>query len=278
MLTLSPAYLAHARGTVTQFCTCWKVVRKDSLTLGFTDHPSDLVIGGLTYQSALGYSSTDVQSSADLAVDNLNLTGFIESPSITEPDLIAGLWDFAEVTIFEAIYSNLSAGTRTIARGRIGEVSLGRTSWEAELRGLSQSLTQQLLELTSPLCRVKLGSAKCGVALGPLTVTGSITSIANRRTWTDSTRAEAAGHFTYGLVSFTSGANAGFSIEVKAHTAGGVIEQQLPLPYALAVGDAYTMTPGCDRRFTTCSARYSNVINFRGEPHLPGQDALFKGP
>jgi hypothetical protein len=53
-----------------------------------------------------------------------------------EPDLMAGLWDYASVEIFEVITSNLSAGVRRLRRGRIGEVSVGRTVYEAELRGL----------------------------------------------------------------------------------------------------------------------------------------------
>jgi uncharacterized phage protein (TIGR02218 family) len=123
MLTLSPAYTAHLADEVTELATCWTITRRDAVVLGFTDHPTDLTIGGIVYQAALGYSATDVSTSADLAVDNLNLQGFIDSPSITEPDLMAGVWDYAEVEIFEVITSNLTAGIRRLRRGRIGEVN-----------------------------------------------------------------------------------------------------------------------------------------------------------
>jgi len=278
MLTLSPAYIAHLNGTTTELCTCWKITRRDAVVLGFTDHPSDLVIGGLTYQAALGYTASDVRASADLAVDNLNLQGFIDSPSITEPDLMAGRWDFAEVEIFEVITSNLSAGVRRLRRGRIGEVSLGRTVFEAELRGLAQAFTQQLCELTSPTCRAALGDTRCKVALGPITVTGTVTSVTSRRVWTDSTRAEAAGWFTFGKLTWTTGANVGYSMEVKTHAGGGVMTLALPMPYAIAIGDAYSLVPGCDKLLATCIGKFANVLNFRGEPHLPGQDAILRGP
>jgi uncharacterized phage protein (TIGR02218 family) len=278
MLTLSGAYTSHLAGEVTELATCWRITRRDAVVLGFTDHPADLTIAGLLYQSALGYSATDVVTSGDLAVDNLNLQGFIDSPSITEPDLMAGIWDFAEVEIFEVIVSDLSAGIRQLRRGRIGEVSLGRSVFEAELRGLAQAFSQQLCELTSPTCRAALGDARCGVDLGPITVTGAVTSVTSPRVWTDSTRAEAADYFTFGKLTWTSGANAGYAMEIKTHASGGVMTLQLPMPYTLAVGDGYSLEPGCDKLLATCIAKFSNVDNFRGEPHRPGQDAILRGP
>ena len=35
---------------------------------------------------------------------------------------------------------------------------------------------------------------------------------------------------------------------------------------------------GCDRRLTTCSERFGNVANFRGFPHIPGNDFVLKYP
>ena len=31
---------------------------------------------------------------------------------------------------------------------------------------------------------------------------------------------------------------------------------------------------GCDHTIATCSARFGNAVNFRGEPFLPGNDLL----
>jgi uncharacterized phage protein (TIGR02218 family) len=278
MLTLSPAYTAHLAGEVTELATCWRITRRDAVVLGFTDSAQDLTIGGILYESALGYNATDIKTSEDLSVDNLNLQGFIDSASITEADLIAGLWDFAEVEIFETIETAPAGNVRPLRRGRIGEVSLGRSFFEAELRGMSQAFTQQLCELTSPTCRARLGDARCKVPLGPLTVTGTVTGITNTRVWTDSTRGEAAGYFTFGEITWTSGPNAGYSMELKTHAASGVFTLQLPMPYAVAVGHSYSMAPGCDKLLNTCKVKFSNVVNFRGEPHLPGMDAILRGP
>jgi hypothetical protein len=35
---------------------------------------------------------------------------------------------------------------------------------------------------------------------------------------------------------------------------------------------------GCDKRFETCSARFDNLLNFRGFPAIPGNDFLSRWP
>jgi hypothetical protein len=83
------------------------------------------------------------------------------------------------------------------------------------------------------------------------------------------------GYFAYGKVTFTGGANAGFSMDVKTF-APGVVKLAMTLPYPLAVGDTYNIVAGCDRLFGTCKNRFNNVVNFRGEPYIPGQDVILR--
>ncbi|WP_371125854.1 phage BR0599 family protein [Bosea sp. (in: a-proteobacteria)] len=41
--------------------------------------------------------------------------------------------------------------------------------------------------------------------------------------------------------------------------------------------DTFLATPGCDKRFATCQAKFGNGINFRGFPHIPGNDFIIGG-
>ena len=50
------------------------------------------------------------------------------------------------------------------------------------------------------------------------------------------------------------------------------------MPSAVAVGDTYSLRPGCDKTFATCKDRYNNVKNFRGEPNVPGSDQIMSYP
>jgi hypothetical protein len=71
-------------------------------------------------------------------------------------------------------------------------VELKDTVFRAELRGLSQALSQQIVELYTPDCRADLGDARCKVNLAALTVTGAITAVTDRRSFADSARGEAS--------------------------------------------------------------------------------------
>ena len=41
---------------------------------------------------------------------------------------------------------------------------------------------------------------------------------------------------------------------------------------AAAVGDRFRVSAGCDKRADTCRQKFSNFLNFRGFPHIPGDD------
>ena len=87
------------------------------------------------------------------------------------------------------------------------------------------------------------------------------------------------GWFAGGVLTWETGANAGRSIEVKAWTQeSGRIELFLPTGYAIEPSDAFRIHPGCDKRLDTCIDRFANVLNFRGEPYVPGQDAMMNYP
>ena len=110
---------------------------------------------------------------------------------------------------------------------------------------------------------------------------GTVLAIETRTTFTCAiTEPRAAdGWFAGGVLTFESGANAGASMEVKGWTqAAGRVELYLPLGYPVAAGDLFRVHPGCDKRLDTCIARFANVLNFRGEPYIPGQDLLMSYP
>jgi len=46
----------------------------------------------------------------------------------------------------------------------------------------------------------------------------------------------------------------------------------------IAAGDTFTVTAGCDKRFATCNGRFNNAVNFRGFPHIPGNDFVIRYP
>lgn len=380
MIPCSPALQTHLDQQYQTMCTCWHVVLTNGTELGFTDHDRDIDGndipeyvapngevspggGDIIYRAAPSYTRSDIASNSDISVDNLEVVGMMESPLITEDDLNAGIWDFASIRIFAVNYESLGDGALALRSGWIGEVSLQRNKYQAELRGLTQAYSRTIGELTSPNCRNNLGDARCQVDLPALMVTGALTADSqDRQTMYDSGRTEpgpegavnitnitkanpgvvttdaslnlpayspvqisgvtgmtpvntttsirnpsgntfelpldttnfptytgggtvtplgggSAGYFDYGVMTFTSGANAGLSMEVRSYVPGSWV-LVLPMPYPALAGDAYEMTPGCDKTLPTCKAKFNqpegNVVNFRGEWYLPGNDKILQ--
>ncbi len=265
----------HLQQECLTLATCWKLVRRDGVLMGFTDHDQDLLIDGINYKAATGFTSSSIDSQASLAVDNLDVEGMLQSGSINEQDIMAGHYDFAEIEIFMVNYIDLTAGVINLRKGWLGEVQIENGQFIAEIRGLTQQLSQNIGELYSPICRAKFGDARCGFDIGSVTVTGTVTAVTDNRVFSDSTRVEEDGYYNWGQITFTSGENAGISREVKEF-GKTIITMALPMPFLPSIGDSYILTQGCDKSFHSCVNRYNNALNFRGEPNLPGLDKMLE--
>ena len=277
MKTISTALSDHLAGEVTTLATCWALTRRDATEMFFTDFDEDLVIDGDTYLAASGYSRSAIVNSSSFSVDNLDIIGNLTSDVIREEDLFAGLYDFAEVRIFMVNWKDLSQGTLALRRGWIGEVSAQDGAFTAELRGLAQALLYEVGEVYSPLCGADLGDSRCGVDVEAITETDVVASVTSRDQFTLTSYDGVDDVLNGGVLTFTSGANAGRSCEIRDWTKSGkTLTLYLEMPYEIEAGDEVSFFPGCDKRYATCRDVYANHLNFRGFPHIPGTDALLE--
>ncbi len=273
MRVISPQLEAHFAGGMTTLATCWKIIRLDGVELGFTDHDLALTIDGLEYDSIAGFTPTTVESKSNMSVDNLEVEGQTFPSKITESDLLAGMYDYAEIEIFTVNYEDLSQGRLIVKRGRLGEVTINQQMFTAEVRGLTQHLSQTIGEVYSPSCRAVLGDARCKRSLASFTITTTVTEITNNQTFKASALTQAAGYFTGGEVQWTSGNNAGRRMEVKEFAAKQIV-LALPMGKSIQAGDGFKVIAGCDKTRETCRSKFNNILNFRGEPDVPGVDKL----
>jgi uncharacterized phage protein (TIGR02218 family) len=276
MKSTSPALAAHLAGEVTTLATCWRLERADGWVRGFTDHDRELVVDGLTYVASTGFLPSAIKTASDLSVDNLDVDGFLDDAALRAEDFIAGLFDGARIEVFIVNWTDLGQGRLLLRKGFLGEIKRADQRFSAEIRGLSNRLQQTAGKLYSRLCRVDLGSSECGVALGPRTDTYAVTQVIAADTVRIVT-ARATGFFTFGKATFTTGANAGAVNEVLLHD-GLTIRLFVPMPRPIVVGDQIVLVAGCDKTPETCNAKFANILNFRGEPHIPGNDKVFSYP
>ncbi len=283
MKTLSPALQSHLNSGTTTLCWCWKIVRNDGATLGFTDHDVPLTFDGITYEGVSGFTASEVQSTLGLAVDNLTVLGALNSDTINEADLAAGLYDNASIEIWRVNWT--APDQRVLMRkGNLGEVKRGRTAFQAEVRGLAHLLNQPVGRAYGYSCDADLGDARCTIDLSnPLyRGVGTVATITDPRRFTATGLDSFADQwFSAGKLTWTSGANANRAMEVKRHGVVGTrvsVELWQQMSESIAVGDAFIVTAGCDKQFSTCKAKFDNAVNFRGFPYMPGNDAVTAYP
>ncbi len=273
MRTASSNLTAHLAGEVTSLAICWQLTLVGGTVMGFTDHTSDLTISSVLYKAATGFSPTSVETKDKFSVDNLDVAGILDTAAITEVDIMAGKYDFAEILIFMVNVTDLTQGIVTHRRGWLGEVSLKNGQFVAEVRGLAQKLQQNIVELFSPTCRAVFGDGRCKANLASYTVGGTVNTITSRQVFISTAMTQAAGYFSGGEIQWLTGANAGRRMEIKEFS-NTQFTLVLPMPNNVAAGDTFNAIAGCDKTIGTCATRFSNAVNFRGEPYVPGMDKM----
>lgn len=277
MRPVPTALQAALDGGATTFCHGWRIARRDGVTLGFTDHDRDLLVEGLAFRAAGGIAGSESVVGQGLGVTGAEVSGALCADTLSEADLAAGRFDGARI---EHLLIDWSAPENhlLLRRGTLGEVRREGAAFTAEIRSPSDALNQTRGRLFSALCDADLGDARCGVDLtiAPHLRTGLVAGVESAlRLRLSGLGSIAAQAFLAGRLRFTSGLNAGFSTEIKLHEAQG----ETPLfqlwqrpPESVMPGDGVALTAGCDKRFSTCRDRFANALNFRGCPHMPGND------
>lgn len=283
MKNISPALQSHLASGTTTLCWCWKIVRNDGLTQGFTDHDAALAFDGVSYDAVSGFTASEVQSQLGLAVGNLTVVGALSSATLNEADLAAGLYDDASIEIWRVNWAGTSQRV-LMRKGNLGQVTRGHTAFHAEMRGLAHILNQPVGRAYGYSCDADLGDARCTVALADpaYTASGAVLAVTDARRFTAAGLSSFADQwFAGGKLVWTTGANAGRAMEVKRHGVSGAsvsIELWQQMSEAIAPGDAFTLAAGCDKQFSTCKSKFANTANFRGHPYMPGNDAVTSYP
>lgn len=270
--------------------------------------------GSITYLAKTGFINTATANKSDLSVDNSEVTAFLDSSAITAADIRGTRYDDATVTIMVVNWNDLTMGHAILRMGTLGIVKLqdpARGVFSAEIRGLADRLRIMVGSSFGPLCRAEFGSGLNGIDMNSkylchidvtalqqtveVSVVYSPTKIGTPNYvmmipagLPGAGGDPVSGHpgydfFNEGLVTFTSGVLNGMKFEIKDYEASTemtdpqVIEFFMPLPFTPAPGDTFIIEPGCDKTLGRCQF-YNNVVNFRGEPFIPGMDIFLDYP
>ena len=255
--------------------TWWRIRRRDGVTLGLTSHDRNLWFDGVLHRTAPGMVPSAIRRTADLSADSAEVTGALAHGSISATDLANGRFDGAQVEMGVVDWETLHRATLYV--GEIGSVSEEAGSFGAELLSAKSELDVDLVPRTSPTCRAAFCGPGC--TLNPARFTHEVQAGPLDH---DRGRVVPSGiaditRFADGWLRWIDGPHAGATMQVAQVDGDGLLLDQ-PIDPAVQPGARALLREGCDHTIATCTARFANAANFRGEPFLPGNDLLTRYP
>jgi len=284
--TFSSGYQQHLDGESTTLAFALRIERKDGQVFGFTSATASVTIDGEDYDATQGLDVSALVATSGLAVDNIELRTGDDGSLFTRADVLGGRWQNADFLIFRYNWAqDPVTDTEPLMAGVIGDVRLMRGEVVAEFRGLQQYLQQPLGSVSTRTCRARFADFPepvpgnlCRLNASDYSVAGEVTDVISRGQF-ETDLSEADDYFGEGVLTWTTGSNAGLSSKIKAHEqSDGKIVLLTPMPTNVEVGDAFTALAGCRKRLADCRDKWNNVLNFQGEPHRPLIDELTRNP
>lgn len=277
------ALLSHLASGATTVCRAWRLTRKDGLVLGFTDHDRDLEFEATFFRAETGLTARTLQLQNGLSVDNSEALGGFSDEAISAEDLAAGRYDGAEVRGWLVNWRDVGQ-RQVIFAGQLGEVRHAEGRFSAELRSQSDLLNQPRGKVFHRACGAVLGDARCGFNLGApgfglQSVFEGVDAL-GRLVLTDDPMI-APGFFARGRAEAIDGPAAGLAAVIKSDRVEGgkrLVELWQGFGAAPRPGDMIRLAAGCDKQAATCRDKFANFANFRGFPHIPGEDWVMSYP
>ena len=261
-------------GELTTLALCWKLERPDGAGIALTSHDAPVISAGVLHEPTPGMTPAAVTRALGLEPQSAEVSGVLSGGALEEEDLSLGRWDGAQVGLKLVDWKAMDDTPIQLIAGEIGNVSIDGQSFSVELRGAAASLEGPVCPATSAECRAEFGDKRCRVDLAGRSIVAQVVGISGGTLTLDTQVDE---RFVLGRLRYMSGANCGLASVILSAT-GNVIELREIPRASVESGCRIELREGCDKRFETCVSRFANAKNFRGEPHLPGNDLLTRYP
>ena len=266
--------MSIVEGELTSLALCWRLERLDGAGIALTSHDAPVTIDGVRHEPAPGMTPAAVTRSLGLEPQSAEASGALSSAALNDEDLSLGRWDGARVRLAVADWQSPDEASIQLIAGELGSVNIEDEAFSAELRGAAAALEAPVCPSTSAECRAAFGDKQCRVDLAGRTAVAHVVAADGGSLTLDIAVDD---RFVLGRFRYLSGANCGIATVILSASGNVVQVRELPRA-AVETGCRVELREGCDKRFETCVSRFANAANFRGEPHLPGNDLLTRYP
>jgi uncharacterized phage protein (TIGR02218 family) len=266
--------MSIADGSLTSIALCWRLERCDGAGIGLTSHDQPIVRDDISFEPTPGMNPASIVRGLGLEPNSCEIAGALSSDAIDEGDLELGRWDAARVQLTAYDWGGPTELPIELLAGEVGAVSIKDEAFTADLLGAAVKLEAPVCPATSAECRAHFGDKDCRVDLAGRSLNATVVSVDGGSLTVDQAVDD---RFVLGRLRYMSGANCGKSTVIL--TASGRMVGIRDLPRGIVeAGCRVELREACDKRFATCVSRFDNAANFRGEPHLPGNDLLTRYP
>lgn len=238
----------------------------------YTDLSSDVWYQGKRYRSDPGITISAIRNSVDGGFQTATVTLPLNPDGITELGVRSGDYDAATFAIELLHYDRPELGTMTLFSGTIEQAqTTDRGRADFDVKGTTSGAgAGSLTEVYTERCRNRFGDTRCKVDTVPLRVAFTVDNAgaAPARFGTSAAQAKPAAYWDLGTVRWLTGANAGRVQAVVTTSGDQVLLSDVP-GHDIQVGDTGLLVPGCTLYRSMCRDRWSNLLNYRGEPDTP---------
>lgn len=237
---------------------------------------ADYTVDGNTFTRGPVWERGEIRSVIGTEVGDLKISATVDAShqiggmgwiAAARSGVFDGAWLLLERLYLEQ-WEDTSPGTLWLFEGRIADLETGRASVAMTVKSPMALLNVPTpRDVSQPSCLNALFDTGCALNRNDWDAAATV-GAGSTATRIVCDLAAADNHYALGKITFTSGALAGYSRTVKHYTTG-IVVPIFPLPAAPEAGDTFTAWPGCDLRQATCSGKFSNLANFRGQPFVP---------
>jgi uncharacterized phage protein (TIGR02218 family) len=261
---------AAAVGFLARLCT---ITRKDGNIYRIAESDEPITIGGQTWTVMPGIQISAVKHTSNGEMPSAQIIAVHNRGTVFDSnDIDVGLFDAAAVQIYIVDRNNL-ATPKLLFTGAIGNISYDvENRLSLEVRGPVAFGKILMTQKRSPMCRTDLYSKLCGVNSDTYDVATTIGTVLDSYNFTVGALGNPDGWFSQGVLLLDSGTSMEIANWVQAsHT----ITTYLPSARLVTPGQGVTLWPGCDKTIDSPNGctKYSNWLNFQGEPHFTGTAA-----
>jgi uncharacterized phage protein (TIGR02218 family) len=281
--TLSANLVTHVASRSQTRCRMIAIIPEIGDAFGLTDSDKDkdftlAEVGALTYEAGTGIYSSDIALSCGLDANNFEIRGPLKvTGPITMAQVLGGVFNYAEVYLFEVNWKALADGAIKLLKGNVLEARIEGGEFVFEIRDQFDKYNQSVGRLITNQCDADFADGiRCNAT--PTEIVGTVTAATNAMQFTVSfAGAYANDFFNKGKVIGLTGDNTDSVMEIEDWTSAGAITLFAPLPATPTIGDTFTVRDGCGKSRVDCMA-HDNIVEFRGYPEVPGSDQVLRMP